>query len=630
MTITTLRWTMGTMLRLGLGNLAAIALYRAKLASGLFGYLTPVRPPVEGDLFSGGPGFEARPATSDTTPSRQATELARGYYRYFSYALHETGSPPDWFRDPFSGGRFDANTRHWSKVHEFEDAGSDIKCIWELSRFDWSVVLARACKASGDAGLIALMNLWAADWLERNPANRGPNWRCAQEASLRLLHVLLAQYLLNKASEAAPALQRFVEEHCRRIAPAMGYGSAQDNNHGTSEAAALYVGGAFLQQFADNGGRVHRDARCWHTIGLKRLEERVERLIALDGSFSQYSTNYHRVLLDTLCNAEFWRRRLRLPAFSASFYGRARAAAEWLYQLLDLRSGHVPNIGANDGAMLFPLCETDYRDFRPTLQLAAALFLDERMFGEGPWDEALHWLELSPAGSTSRPPRSTLLDGGGIVTLRPPRADTWAAIRYPRFRFRPSQADALHMDLWHRGRNVLRDGGTFSYAAEEPWYSYFPGTRSHNTVEFDGEDQMPRIGRFLFAEWLSPDSVSPVSASDDHVEWAGSYTDHRGCRHQRRVSAHGSAWQVEDCIGGFKERAVLRWRLVPGDWQARALSLAAYGIRITIRSESPIRRFELVQGWESLYYMQRSPIPVLEVEFGPGEHSVLTEIRLPE
>jgi len=38
-----------------------------------------------------------------------------------------------------------------------------------------------------------------------------------------------------------------------------------------------------------------------------------------------------------------------------------------------------------------------------------------------------------------------------------------ALLRYPRFRFRPSHADVLHVDLWVDAVNVLRDGGTFSY-----------------------------------------------------------------------------------------------------------------------------------------------------------------------
>ena len=47
-------------------------------------------------------------------------------------------------------------------------------------------------------------------------------------------------------------------------------------------------------------------------------------------------------------------------------------------------------------------------------------------------------------------------------------AKTPAALREtaPQAPARPSQADALHLDLWHRGVNLLRDAGTFSYNAE--------------------------------------------------------------------------------------------------------------------------------------------------------------------
>jgi len=33
-----------------------------------------------------------------------------------------------------------------------------------------------------------------------------------------------------------------------------------------------------------------------------------------------------------------------------------------------------------------------------------------------------------------------------------------------------------------------------------------------------------------------------------------------------------------------------------------------------------VRRFELVEGWESRYYLKKTPIPVLEIEVDrPGE-----------
>ena len=50
-------------------------------------------------------------------------------------------------------------------------------------------------------------------------------------------------------------------------------------------------------------------------MGRYWLENRVAHLVEPDGSFSQYSINYHRVLLDTLCMVEIWRRAINLPMF---------------------------------------------------------------------------------------------------------------------------------------------------------------------------------------------------------------------------------------------------------------------------------------------------------------------------
>ena len=33
----------------------------------------------------------------------------------------------------------------------------------------------------------------------------------------------------------------------------------------------------------------------------------------------------------------------------------------------------------------------------------------------------------------------------------------------PIYKFRPSQADPMHLDLWIDGLNLLKDGGTLSY-----------------------------------------------------------------------------------------------------------------------------------------------------------------------
>ena len=91
--------------------------------------------------------------------------------------------------------------------------------------------------------------------------------------------------------------------------------------------------------------------------------------------------------------------------------------------------------------------ETDYRDFRPTVALAAVLFGDGR-----PWpdydDPRVSALGFTQGDHVWPSPTSRSFDVGGYHVLRAGQAVV--VLRYPRFRYRPSQADALHLDLWQR------------------------------------------------------------------------------------------------------------------------------------------------------------------------------------
>ena len=287
-----------------------------------------------------------------------------------------------------------------------------------------------------------------------------------------------------------PNLVELIKTHLFRIAPTIRYAIAQDNNHGTSEAAALFVGGAWLANFGVP------EAKEWAAIGRIWLEDRALRLIGPQGSFSQSSLNYHRLMLDTFCVVELWRQRNSLPTFSNSFYQRLRAATKWLMSLIEPNTGDGPNLGANDGARLLPITNADYRDYRPSVQLASVLFNKSKAYQDGHWNEVLDWLQIPIPVERSPFPESLMAEDGGFAMLRSEKV--LAMLRYPRFRFRPSQADVLHVDLWIGAENILRDAGSYSYNTEDRWLNYFSGTASHNTIQFDDRDQMPRHSRFLF------------------------------------------------------------------------------------------------------------------------------------
>ena len=108
-------------------------------------------------------------------------------------------------------------------------------------------------------------------------------------------------------------------------------------------------------------------------------------------------------------------------------------------------------------------------------------------------------------------------------------------MRSPNYKFRPAHSDIFHLDIWSDGKNILRDGGSYSYNVDIKWTEYFSGTQSHNTVQFDGHDQMPRIGKFLFGSWIKINQIEPLVLKDDVATYAGEYVDYKGCRHMRSI-----------------------------------------------------------------------------------------------
>lgn len=583
---------------LGAGSLLRVGAYRIGLRFGLHSVQRIAADTPRGPFFSAasrskGEAVAYMPATN----MRWANKL----WWFDWYSTDRTGCAPRWSHSPFGQGQEVAD-RNWWEIPDF--AGTDIKGIWELSRFGWLVPMATQA-AHGDDDALRTMNQWLNDWLEKNPPYRGANWKCGQEASFRVIHLLAVAMVLDQVKSAPQALIDLVSLHLKRIAPTLSYAIGQDNNHGTSEAAALFCGGSFLALRGVAG------AQKWADKGRHWLENRAAHLISPDGSFSQYSTVYHRLMLDSFSFVEGWRRRMGLKPFSRVMQGRLEAATAWLDAVVDRHSGDAVNFGANDGARILPFTDTDYRDFLPSLQTAAVLFCQKRALSEpGIWDVPLQWMDVPLPTAIAELPKSQSFDDGGMHVLRVGQAAGY--LRYPRFRFRPSQSDLLHFDLWADGRNLLRDAGSFSYNASAEDSAYFPSPVAHNTVTFDGRDQMPRVSRFLFGEWAKAEDVT-FEDGGDSVRASAAYTDSLGVRHHREVHLKANRFICRDTVSGAFEQAILRWRLIYGEYNLEENRLTGEHLQLRIECDDPNAQLCLNSGEESLYYMQKSQIPVLEL-----------------
>lgn len=530
-------------------------------------------------------------------------------FGWYKYPL--SSKVPSWFENPLDPIQKLPSTLPWWEIKDF--GKFDIKTIWELSRFDWVTIFGLNYIA-GDREAIKYLNKWLNDWNISNQPYLGPNWKCGQEASIRVIHLVFTSWILEQEQNPEPALILLLQNNLKRIQETISYANAQNNNHSTSEAAALYVGGAFLEGF-------DLRSQSWMQMGKRLLEKCADSLIFDDGSFSQYSTNYHRLMLDVYSFSEAWRRHKNLHNFSKRTYKKLASATIFLMSLTDDNTGDVPNLGANDGANLISMATADYRDFRPSVQLASALFLGKNAFKPGMWDlyKELMNIEVKKNGSKLQ---SRSFTNGGYHFLKSNRCKV--LFRYPIFKFRPSQADMLHVDFWCDGLNIFRDSGTFSYNSEN--MEWFASIAAHNSIQFDNRDVMPRLGRFLFGKWVKAHNIRLVNNNKGYITASAAYIDFWGAEHTRKVKLGKSEFICEDVLAGSFMTGILRWRLAPLNWDLKEGSVFAEDYEISILKDGKKICPKLETTLESKYYLNKKRIPELSIKiYEPS--TIITKIN---
>lgn len=527
---------LGVLPKLGLGNTLYIAYYRLSLKSGFRKKRFPAGKGITGDFFVKEPvkNRHSKEDFDETAILRNAEDILAGIFTFYHFHKFDLGATPNWFYDPFSRLALQPaiTKKHWTEIKEFDLNTGDIKNLWEVSRFDWVTDLSMGYVISGEEKYLNRLNDLLNNWSRYNPPNRGVNWHCGQETSIRVMKLLNASVVMDNAEKLTPALSEFVYSHLRRINGNIHYAIAQDNNHGTSEAGTLYIGAAWLLR-QNNKIREEslKELTKFKDKGRKLLENRVKKLILQDGTFAQKSLNYHRVVVDTLSFVLYGMKKFDEPPFSPEVEKRLEELGEWLLQMISNEKGEVPNIGANDGALFETLHNCSYRDFRPSLQLFFALLKQVRIWEDKSVNEPLAWrgltsgLNRSEAGTLT----SCIRDKEFVQMVY---KDIIVRVKATQDNFRPSN-DVLHVDVWYHGQNVLMDAGSYSYNSDLS--DYFNSSRAHNTMQFGNDEPMPKISRFLNGKWVKVESDKNVVEEKDKISWAGEYKDYNGNRHKRSV-----------------------------------------------------------------------------------------------
>ena len=552
--------------------------------------------------------------------------ILNGEIQFFSDEWKSLGKDYDWLTNPDTGYHYDIG-QHWSEVADLSQEAGDIKFTWEKSRFSYLYTVIRYDYHYDEDHSEFVFNE-IADWIERNPINQGPNYKCSQEISLRILNWTFALYFYRNSKHLSEELFQSIMHsvywqichiwnniHFSRI--------SVRNNHAITETLTLYMT-SLLYPFFPGARKRKKKGKAW-------FEKEIAYQIYEDGTFLQFSMNYHRVVIQLLTWA-IGLAELNKETYSGVVYEKAYKSLDFLYQCQEDSNGWLPNYGSNDGALFFQLSQNDYRDYRPQLDALHQVLTGKELYTLDFEDKG--WYGVTTQRFTSLIKKSGLISypSSGYYLMR--ERETLTFIHCGNFKDRPAHADNMHIDVWHKGVNVLLDGGSYKYNTDQSVVRYFMGTESHNSVMLGDNDQMLKGGRFIWYYWPKCAKANLRETSEAFV-FEGQVNVFRQLGkdivHYRRVvkNMNESCWTIVDKISSKPQNMPLRqiWHINErflvserNKWQIQAQDS---GMRVVFESNGERKEEE---GWVSDYYGIKRPNT--QIEFQTGMDTIVTTIKI--
>lgn len=506
------------------------------------------------------------PKNPSNTLKETFDKLMEGKVCFFSYEYFDLGANYDWITNPDSGFRYD-NTQHWTEINDYSKEAGDIKYVWEKSRFSFLYTVMRYdYHFEADHSQYVFDQI--EDWMNANPINQGPNYKCSQEISLRILNWIYALHFYKNSSslndELFQKMLHYIYWQLHHVYNNIDFSRiAVRNNHAITETLTLYIVSTLFPQFPQSSK--------WRQDGKKWFEQEIAYQIYDDGTFLQFSMNYHRVVIQLLTWA-ISIAELNNEKFDNIVYEKAYKSVNFLYQCQEDTNGYLPNYGSNDGALFFKLSDNDYRDYRPQLDALHALLTGKSLYPDEYEDK--NWYGYTDGNAhigfdaLEKKQGISKFEIGGYYLIR--ENETLTFIRCGSHKDRPAHADNLHLDIWYKGENILLDGGTYKYNTDDQLLKYFMGTESHNTIMLDNFDQMQKGSRFIWYDW-SQCLFADVKEYGAYFEFTGEVSCFRylakDIQHKRvvRKIKNKPQWEITDTINNKPEEYKVNqiWHSLP-------------------------------------------------------------------
>lgn len=373
--------------------------------------------------------------------------------------------PAVWHTAPDTGNQWPRNLFFASIGFRAGNPYGDARVVWEPSRLQQLVSLALLASDTASASerrqAVGLLRRVLISWQAANPPYRGIHYVSAMECGLRIISVChamdMARPFIQRDDELWSTLVQIVASHAALIVRRLSlYSSA--GNHTIAESAGLVYAGILFPEL--------KGAAKWRETGLAVFSREIDRQILEDGGGIESALWYH-LFVTELCGLVVSLLEMKNGDPAGKLKKHYNKAARFLGTLADT-ADELPKIGD---------CDNGY-------SLSRFLWTTWR-------------------GQSSGRLLETFRESG-ISVIKDPQSAIRLCFDHGPLGMAPccghGHADSLSVSLVCKGERVLDGAGTFTYTGGSSWRRYFRGTRAHNTVCVDGDDQAVQRGPFIWSE----------------------------------------------------------------------------------------------------------------------------------
>lgn len=482
----------------------------------------------------------------------------------------------------------------------------DIRIAWEPSRLQHLVALALyAQQAAPDhrRKAVEVIEAQLLSWIAANPPLVGIHYVSVMECAVRLIAVchtvdLIREWLTNP-QEIWVGVLNLVGQHAELIRKrTTGYSTTA--HHTIAEAVGLLYAGLLFPKMDM--------AERWFAFGLYLLENEATRQIRQDGGGREESFCALRFVSDLYGLAIHLLQQFDRPVPNKLEDAFARSSS-FLQAMMRPVDGALPQIGEGD----------DGYALSPHLHFVSV------PKAQSPGLTSFH---LSGYSLIHGQNRQRLLFNHGELGMAP--------------RYSQGHADALAVTLEIGNREVLIDPGTYTVTQDTAWRQYFRGTRAHNTVTVNGQDQAIQETGFLWSQPYATHLIYREEAPNGTITILArhyGYLERFGVSHWRGIVYQPQgAWLIWDWLTGTGTHHLeLNWHLgvtpvpqpashlfVVGEERVQC-SVEGGQVSLHCGEENPIR------GWHASHYGSRTPTTTLRAEYrGTLPHEFMTRIWMGE